>query len=578
MLDQIRSEIEHDPYYRNNFDNDGQRFVAWYLRRVLLRDDAQTRDDITDGANDKEIDAVIVDDADQRIIIIQGKFITGGSVDGGPVQEVLAAWMRLQKLDALQKDCNERLKRKIEAIRNGLDEDYRIEFELLTTGTLTEAAKNDLTTFTEQIAEFDDFSASLHLIDTEILSARLAEAENTVLPSLDHSVTLDPNKIVSASFSNASTVIAVLPLVECLKFPGITDGRLFAKNVRQSLGSNNKVNRALKRTIHGERVRDFMFFHNGITAICDSMSLSPDRTKLTLKGVSVVNGCQSLSTIYTCSERVRAPEAKDAHILFRFYEIKDRTFGDHISINTNSQSAVKQRDLRSNDRVMVGLKKAFETRYPTGAFLTKRGEVAAQDKVKAPELVMDASTLGRCVMAWHCQRPNISHNENKIFDEYYKTLFRTGYGPENMAALNGWIQAIDKAWPNLNMNNELRAARSQVRFHVLFAVSALIAATNKQPQAVVAPKDTLKALESASDILSMAATCVENAMQNALIQIQTANKVFSPQNWLKSNLSWQGETLVAGTQAGMLAGFPTGPALIDRMKAPSSAFSPRWGE
>jgi hypothetical protein len=126
------------------------------------------------------------------------------------------------------------------------------------------------------------------------------------------------------------------------------------------------------------------------------------------------------------------------------------------------------------------------------------------------------------------------------------------------------------------MNNELRAGKSYVRYHVLFAVSSLIAAVNKQPQAVVAPSATLKALESASDLLSMAATCVENAMQNALIQAQTAGKVFSPQNWLKSNASWQGETLVAGTQAGKLAGFPTGPALIERMKAAPSAFSAQW--
>ncbi len=574
MLAQIQREIAEDPFYRNNFDNDGQRFVAWYLRRVLLRDDAQTRDDITDGPHDKEIDAVIVDDEDHRVVVIQGKFISAGQVDGGPVQEVLTAWMRLQKLDTLQKDCNERLKKKIEAIRTALDDDYRVEFELLTTGTLTSAAEKDLAGFTEQIADFDDFSASLHLIDTVMLAARLAEAENSVLPSLEHTVTIDPSKILSASFSSASTIVAVLPLVECLKFPGITDGRLFAKNVRQSLGSNNKVNRALKQTINGERVRDFMFYHNGITAICDSMILSPDRTKLAIKGLSVVNGCQSLSTIYTCSERVRSAEANGAHILFRFYEIKDRAFGDHISINTNSQSAVKQRDLRSNDRVMVGLKRAFETRYPTGAFLTKRGEVPTADKV--PELVMDASAFGKCAMAWHCQRPNISHNENKVFDEYYKTLFRTAYPPENIAVLNAWIQAIEMAWPNLNMNNELRAGRAHVKYHVLFAVSSLIAAVNKQPQAVVAPSATVKAFGNASDILSMAATCVENAMQNALIQTQTAGKVFSPQNWLKSNSSWQGETLVAGTQAGMLAGFPAGPGLIERMRASANAFSPRW--
>ena len=130
MLPQITREIAEDPYYKNNFDNDGQRFVAWYLRRVLSRGDAATRDDITDGADDKQIDAVIVDDPEERIVVIQGKFITTGQVDGAPLREVLGAWMHLQDLGALQKDCNERLKKKIEAIRVALDDDYRVEFEL----------------------------------------------------------------------------------------------------------------------------------------------------------------------------------------------------------------------------------------------------------------------------------------------------------------------------------------------------------------------------------------------------------------------------------------------------------------
>jgi hypothetical protein len=66
MLQQIQSEIGN-PYYQQNFANDGERFVAWYLRRVLLRDAVQTRDDLTDGHNDKQIDAVVVDDDERRI-------------------------------------------------------------------------------------------------------------------------------------------------------------------------------------------------------------------------------------------------------------------------------------------------------------------------------------------------------------------------------------------------------------------------------------------------------------------------------------------------------------------------------
>lgn len=573
MLDQISREIAEDPYYQQNFDDDGERFVAWYLRRVLLRDDAATRDDITDGANDKEIDAVIVDDSEERIVVVQGKFITTGQVDGGPLKEVLSAWGRLQDLPALQKDCNDRLKKKIEAIRVALEDDYRLEFELLTTGTLTEAANAELKAFSDVLAE-QDSPASLQLIDTEILQARLAEAEARILPSLEHTVVLDPSKTLVADLPGARTIVAALPLRECLKMPGIVDGRLFAKNVRQSLGSNNKVNRELRKTILSERVRDFFFYHNGVTAICDSIALSDEGRKLTVRGFSVVNGCQSLSTIYAASERVRAPEAKDAHILFRFYEIKDRAFGDRISINTNSQSAVKARDLRSNDRVMVGLKKAYETRYSDGMFLTKRGEIATASKDAGK--VIDAATLARMLMSWHCQRPNYAANEKKLFDEYYKTLFRTGFPPESMLALQQWLNAIDVAWPNLNMSNELKAGKAHVKYHVLFAVSSLINAANKQATLVVAPGATFKALEASGDILPLAASCIENAMQSAYIQAQTAGKVFSPQNWLKSNASWHGATLVAGTQAGMLPGFPTGPALLDRMKAPASAFSGRW--
>lgn len=574
MLSQILQEITSDPFYQTNFPNDGQRFVAWYLRRVLLRDDAATRDDITDGADDKQIDAVVVDDTEQRILIIQGKFINAGKVDAEPLREVLSAWIRLQDLGALQKDSNERLKKKIEAIRTGLDDDYHVDFELLTTGTLTEAAQADLIAFADKFSEFDSFSASLHLIDTAALETRLAEAEARVLPSIRHTFTLDPTKTLAMGLPGARTVVAAVPLRECLKLPGITDGKLFAKNVRQSLGSSNKVNRELNKTIHSDKVRDFFFYHNGITALCDSIQFDAGRGSLSVEGLSVVNGCQSLNTIYSASERIRSDESKDAHVLFRFYEIKDRAFGDRISINTNSQSAVKPRDLRSNDRIMVGLKKAFETRYSDGMFMTKRGDAApaSKDQMK----VIDAATFAKMVMAWHCQRPNYSANEKKLFDEYYKTLFRTGYAPESMLALQAWLTAIEDAWPNLNLNNELKAGKMHVKYHVLFAVSALVNAINKQPTLVVDPKATINALNSTGEILPLAATCIENAMQSARLQDESANKVFSPQNWLKANRSWHGETLVAGTQAGMLGSFSGGGALMDRAKVLPTAFSARW--
>jgi hypothetical protein len=179
-------------------------------------------------------------------------------------------------------------------------------------------------------------------------------------------------------------------------------------------------------------------------------------------------------------------------------------------------------------------------------------------------------------MAWHCQRPNISYNERKLFDEYYKTLFRTGYDPASILALQTWLNAIEEAWPNLAMNDVLKAGRAYVKFHVLYSVSAIIANANKQTSTVIHPSYTLKAAENPSEILPLAANCVENALTSALGVAQSGGKVFSPQNWLKSNASVQGESLVAGTIAGMLPTFPNGKAIIEMLKAPLQAFAPRW--
>ena len=42
MYLQITNDINQD-YYQQNFPNDGQRFVAWYLRNIHLRDPIQAR-------------------------------------------------------------------------------------------------------------------------------------------------------------------------------------------------------------------------------------------------------------------------------------------------------------------------------------------------------------------------------------------------------------------------------------------------------------------------------------------------------------------------------------------------------
>ena len=86
-----------------------------------------------------------------------------------------------------------------------------------------------------------------------------------------------------------------------------------------------------------------------------------------------------MNTILSCSENVRKRD--DAYVLFRFYEIPQRDRADSISINTNTQSAVKARDLRSNSKQILKLKKAYEAKFSIVFFATKIGVIIPGDNV-----------------------------------------------------------------------------------------------------------------------------------------------------------------------------------------------------
>lgn len=537
MYDFIKGQIAAD-YFKQKFANDGQRFVAWYLRNILFRDMNETRDDITDGADDKQIDALIIDDDKSLVRIVQGKFTQGGSVDAEPLREVFSSWLQIKDLTRLQNVANPKLARKLAELANALDEDYEISFELITTGTLTDAAQHDLQTFQEELAKLSEneaFDATIHVIDAEELKRRYDYAIETDNPSINYKLQLTGVQYMFHEIAGTPVVIAALPLKECIKLPGIKDGTLFQKNVRQSLGSSNAVNKGIRSSILGDKRSDFFFFHNGVTALCNKMQM--DGETLTLSGLSIVNGCQSLNTILSCSETVK--KVDDAFILFRFYEIPQRDRADKISINTNSQSAVKARDLRSNDKRVLAIKKAFELKYPTGHFVTKRGESAPADRNK--EHVVELSAFAKNLVAWQTLRPNLSYGETKIFDKYFETLFKNkDYPPENIFALNAWMNEVQKAWVSTNplgLNETLLAMKAYAPYHHLYAIAMFFAISSNQSDRVPSPSrsyDAATKTNMVSEIVKLAGISLNLALETAANEPQPANRVFSPQNWIKS--------------------------------------------
>ena len=581
MYNLIKKEIAQD-YYKNNFANEGQCFVVWYLRNIYNLDEIQAKDCLTDGADDKKIDAVFIDDDNSIIHIIQGKFYSG-SINGEPVQECNALFSNLKDLNALQINGNNLIKRKVSEISNALDDEYKISIELITTGYLTDSALADFNIYKQQISEQDELPAELILIDNDALKVRYDDALNKVTPYINQKFNLEKGKFLELNLDGTKAVIAALPLKECYKIRGILDGSLFRKNVRQSLGLN-RINKGIAQTIR-TNPEDFFFYHNGITAICTSFSI--ENETLDIKGLNVVNGCQSLTSIANCSESIKQKEK--GYILFRFYEIGDdnegAAKGDKISTFTNSQSAVKARDLRSNDKVVLAIQKSYNQRYTDGFFLTKRGEVAPKDKTNKNHII-NLTDLGKWIVAWHSQRPTISYSETKLFDKYFTQLFRKDYDPEDIQALKEIFDAVMTKWTKenpLNLNDSLLAMKAYAPYHHLYAISLFFCVINQIPESVISPKLALKKLEEyqlLDDVVSMAGNCLNTALTNANEEYIQNKKVFSPQNWIKQKGSLKGVREAINSTLNMLKIIPQGKEIYDRLKTglqvDSASFKERW--
>ena len=297
----------------------------------------------------------------------------------------------------------------------------------------------------------------------------------------------------------------------------------------------------------------------------------------------VIYGCQSLSTIFNCSESVR--NVSDAYIMFRFYEISNAERADEISTCTNSQSAVKARDLRSNDKYVLAMKKAYEQHFTDGYFITKRGENADPVKYNTAHIV-DLTSLGKQLIAWHSQRPTISYSESRIFDKYFEQLFHREYSPEKVQALSDLYKEVYKNWGNdnpLGLNEALIALKAYAPYHHLFAVSVLFCEINKMQDLVPNPAVAMQKLRDndlLDTVIELAGQCLNMGFEIALDDASQNNKVFSPPNWTKAKASLRDIRTAVKQYLMTVRMTPGGKDILDKLntglKMSNDDFESRW--
>lgn len=150
---------------------------------------------------------------------------------------------------------------------------------------------------------------------------------------------------------------------------------IFDKNIREYLG-NKGVNKGIYQTLLDKNERkNFFYYNNGITIICDSMSkINTQANNLfsayfTITNPQIVNGCQTVNSIYEALNNISIDqletEFKDTFVMLKILEINrnnqtEDTLYQNIVKYNNSQNSIDEKTFIANTDIFIRLQKEFE--------------------------------------------------------------------------------------------------------------------------------------------------------------------------------------------------------------------------
>ena len=135
---------------------------------------------------------------------------------------------------------------------------------------------------------------------------------------------------------------------------------IFDENIRLYEGKTS-VNNSIKATASNPKESEmFYFYNNGVTVICDKVNNSPNKLSVSLKGVSIVNGCQTVTSLYDLYTQNKLENGVD--ILTRIIEISDYNERMKITEYLNSQNPIKDSYFIANHTIIRDLQKSLENK------------------------------------------------------------------------------------------------------------------------------------------------------------------------------------------------------------------------
>ena len=409
-------------------------FSLLCLSEILKIDFDEARGALTDGSDDRGIDAVFLEERSghRTVHLFQFKYHSKYADEGKnfPSSEVdkIVTFVGdcFSQTNGFLQTCNPLLQQRILDIWNFISSgSARVKVHLCSNGS--KILDNHLVRLEESLEKYKFFTVCEHDLDS--ISDALARRTNS-----DRKVELRlvEEQIFERTDGNVRAVISTVRADEFLKAfvdpvdPLRLDPTLFEENVRVFLGEENFVNKRIYDTALSNESDLFWYYNNGITVVCEGFAYQPGfrNSVMELQNPQIVNGGQTSHALFAASQADFGAIEK-VRILLRIIETKDSSLYARVAEATNSQTPIRSRDLRSNDPILLKLESSLLSH--DWYFDRKRDQYA--DKPEAQRI--DALKLGQFWLAFVRSEPDKAKTaSDRIFGEFFPLIF----DPEEMDA------------------------------------------------------------------------------------------------------------------------------------------------
>lgn len=409
----------------NHFETRALAAVALMMKTGL--EASQASKHITDGYHDMGIDALYLDEVQQKLFVVQSKWrSTGvGSADQDEINSFVQGIQRILNDDL--NGANKKITAKSSDVDKALTQmGYQIYAIFIHTGD-KKADSFALRSISELMNQTNDDMSTI--LDFEELDFRNIFE---FLSKGQEQTTIDVDDVLLNNWGRISEPYTVyygtISAATVGKWYADFGNSLFAKNIRFYKG-NTEVNEGMKKVLLQEPEK-FYYYNNGIKLLCQAIhrKAKDSTTNITglfaLNGVSLVNGAQTTGTVGACYAE-NPEQVGKAKIMIQIVDLSniDSETATQITRLSNTQNRIENKDFASLDPEQNRIR--TELAFSHYAYLYKSGDSITNpdNQISFDEAIVALACLNEELSYTVTAKNNVGALSEDITKAPYKALF-----------------------------------------------------------------------------------------------------------------------------------------------------------